>query len=197
MWWVLDELSWWLRGQRDPRSLAFDAAWGTETSRFDLHNYEPSTPDVVEAVLDALDVGPRGWTFVDLGSGKGRAVLLASRRAFDRAVGVELRRGLHEQAQVNLAAFRRRAGPVCPVDLFCGDAATHPLPDGRLVVYLYNPFPAAVVQRVLERLRGREHRLCYVNPRESPLVEAMGYRPVREHGDDTLGTWRVFAPGGR
>ncbi len=194
MWWVLDELSWWFRGQRDPRSLAFDATWGTETSRFDLHNYEPSTPEVIEAVLDAVDVGPRGWTFVDLGSGKGRAVLLASRRPFDRVVGVELRRGLHERAVANLEAFRLRAGPVCPVELCCGDAESFPLPPGRLVVYLYNPFPARVVRAVLERLRGREHRLCYVNPREAPVVEAMGYRAVREDEDDTLGTWRVFAP---
>lgn len=192
---MLDELSWWFRGQRDERSLAFDRRWGTETARFDLHNYEPSTPDVVDSVLDLLDVGPQGWTFLDLGSGKGRAVLLASQRPFRRAVGIEWRRGLHRRAEANLAAFRARGGPACPVELHCGDAATHALPDGPLVVYLYNPFPANVVHDVLLRLRGREHRLCYVNPRESVLVEAMGYRALREAEDGTLGTFRVFAPG--
>ena len=194
MWGWLGELSWWFRGQRDERSLAFDRTWGTETARFDLYNYEPSTPDVVNRVLDLLDVGPEGWSFVDLGSGKGRAVLLASLRPFRTAVGIEWRRGLHRRAQANLAAFAARGGPRCPIELHCGDAATHPLPDGPLVVYLYTPFPAAVVHDVLVRLQGRDHRLCYVNPRESPLVEAMGYRGLCEEEDGTLGTFRVFAP---
>jgi hypothetical protein len=120
--------------------------------------------------------------------------MLASRRPFARAVGVELRRALHDRAVANLAVFRERAGPICEVQLHCGDAMTHPIPDGPLVVYLYNPFSAEVVLAVLQRLRGREHRLCYVNPRESPVVLGMGYRPLCGGEDDTLGIWQVFTP---
>jgi SAM-dependent methyltransferase len=189
--WLADEVRWWVRGQRDPDSVAFDAAWGTETARFDLGNYEPSLPGVVDEVLDAVDVGPAGWSFVDLGSGKARAVLLASRRSFVRAVGIEHREALHAVAERNVAAFTARGGPRCPVFLFCGDAAAHPLPDGPLVLYLYNPFPADVVRDVLSRVRGPA-RLAYVNPRQAAAVEAAGFVELRRSEADELHTWRVY-----
>src|SRR5580704_2766021 len=41
-----------------------------------------SDPDELDHALDSLPGDLKGLTFVDLGSGKGRAVLLASRRSF-------------------------------------------------------------------------------------------------------------------
>lgn len=189
--WLLGEIDWWVRGQRDPRSCAFDVEWGTETARFDLGNYEPSLPGLVDEAIDAAGVGPEGWSFVDLGSGKARAVLVASRRPFARAVGIEHRAVLHAVAERNLAAFRARGGPRCPVFLFCGDAATYPLPDGPVLLYLYDPFPADVVRAVLARA-GPDARLVYVNPRQAATIEALGWTEVRRSDrTDHLG-WRVY-----
>lgn len=187
------ELLWWWQGQRDPESRAFDAAWGTETRRFDLGNYEPSLPGVVDEVLDALDVDPRAYTFVDLGSGKGRAVMLASRRPFRRVVGVERGRALHRRAQANLATFRARDGARCPVELVQADAATCPLPDGPLVIYLYNPFPAEVLSAVLARLPDGDHRLAYVNPKHDATLRFAGWRVRTGGGEGDVRRWRVYA----
>ena len=193
--WLLGEIGWWFRGQRDPRSRAFDLRWGTETARFDLGNYEPSLPETVDDVLDALDVPVDGRSFVDLGAGKGRAVRIASRRPFARAVGIEHGRALHRAAERNLRRFSARGGPRCPVFPFNGDAATHPLPDGPLLVYLYNPFEAPVVRAVLERLRGRDARLAYVNPRQAETVEAMGWVELRRSTATGHLAWRLYRPG--
>lgn len=195
--WLRDavgDLAWWVEGQSLPESRAFDRAWGTDTAGFDLWNYEPSHPEVVDDVLDAAGIEPGGWSFVDLGSGKGRAVLLASQRPFRVAAGVEHRDALHRVAVANGLAFESRGGARCPLAFTCGDAAEAPLPEGPLFVYLYNPFPANVLGRVLDRLAGRPILVGYVNPREAPLLEARGFR-VRAAADDGVWkTWRVYAP---
>lgn len=160
---------------------AFDRVYGTETRWYDLANYEPTPPTVVEEVLDALPVPPGGLTFVDLGSGKGRAVLLASRRPFRAAVGIEHRPALHAVAERNRERFAPHAR--CPVHLFVGDAAEHPLPDGPLLVWLFNPFGPAVLGAALAHLpAAHPHWLAYAVPRELPRVRAAGFAPVAEGG---------------
>ena len=181
-----------------PEGRAFDARWGTETSGFDWGNYEPTVPSVVHAALDAVDLGPEGVSFVDLGSGKGRVVMLASLRPWRQVWGVELRERLHRVAEHNLAAFQARGGPVCPVHLFCADASHQPLPAGPRVVFLYNPFPLDQLCVVLARLRrdGAPVRVVYVNPEHGAAVDALGWQVVASHdgGDDPAWAWRVLAP---
>jgi predicted RNA methylase len=169
---------------RDPAGLAFDRQHGTETRWLDLGNYEPAPPEIVEQALDAVPVDPRGRTFVDLGSGKGRVVLLASRRPFARVVGIEHKASLHEVARRNQAAYERSVGVVSPIHLLCGDVADHPLPEGPLVVWLFNPFGADVLRPVIARLRDREVHLVYVYPVARSLVEAAGFGVVAEGGPE-------------
>ena len=177
--------------ENHPEGVAFDARWGTETTAFDWGNYEPSRPSVVEAVLDALDVDVPNTTFVDWGSGKGRVALLASLRPFFRVIGVEHDATLHAIAEQNLTAFDARGGRRAPVYFFRGDAARQPLPDGPLVVYLYNPFGPEVLVPALARARRPDLRVVYVNPLEAPLF---GTWRVVASGGDTPWAWRVYAP---
>lgn len=177
-------LSWFV--DPDPDGQQFDATWGTETRWFDLGNYEPTPVRIVEQVLDALPIAVGDHTLVDLGSGKGRVVLLASRRAFRAVVGIEHREALHTVAQRNRAVFTRAGGPRCPIHLMCGDAAHHPLPDGKLVVWLFNPFGADVLQVLLRRLTDRVVVLVYVTPIHQPLVQQAGFRELASGGD---GDW--------
>lgn len=183
----------WLRAPSDPDGVAFDARYGTETRWFDLGNYEPIRPTVLDAALDALDIGVRDATFVDFGSGKGRAVLVAARRPFRRVIGIEHRPALHAIAERNAAAAARVEPPAAPVFLFCGDATQHPLPDGPIVAYLYNPFGADVVAAVLRRVARADARLVYIHPLEAEVVAAAGWRVVAGGGDAPW-AWRVCAP---
>ncbi|MEQ1502502.1 MAG: class I SAM-dependent methyltransferase [Myxococcota bacterium] len=173
---------WSLVADRDPDGVAFDRRWGTETRWFDLGNYEPTPVSVVEAALAAVPIAPATATFVDLGSGKGRVVLLASRRPFQRVVGIERRPRLHAAATRNLAAFTARGGPIAPVELVCGDAAALPVPDGRVVVWLFNPFAGDVLVPVLDRLVGRDVWIVYVVPSHLALVRFRGFDPVATGG---------------
>ena len=110
---------------------------------------------------------PESYAFVDLGCGTGRAVMLASMMGFHEVVGVELNPGLAEVARANVAIWK--AG--CRVRIVCGDATEVVLPEGPCVVYLFNPFGAPVLRRLLERLeaRGGAVDVVYQNPEQEAV----------------------------
>jgi SAM-dependent methyltransferase len=151
-----------------------------------------SDPDELEQALDSLPGDLKGLTFVDLGSGKGRAVLLASRRPFRRIVGVEFARELHEVARANVARFPRSAQRCERIELVCADAADYELPDEDLVIFMYNPFCLEVMRtiaaRARESLRARPRRMyiLYTNPFCTEAWTALGFQPLASRGNFTL-----------
>lgn len=160
----------------------FDARYGVDTNgiidpstldvvapRHDLtfaNRYEPTNPDRFTELMAALPFGPPGATVVDIGSGKGRVLLMASQFPFDRIIGVEFVRELANVARQNLARF---AGHRKCRDMLveCADATTFRLPQTPLVLYLYNPFTgplmARFVRHVEDSLRAypRPVLVCY------------------------------------
>src|SRR3989304_71667 len=104
--------------------------------------------------------------------------MLAAPHPFRRVVGVELWEDLHRIALENLASFRESNDCAAEVTSLRMDAADFPLPDEPLVLYFFNPFPEAVLTRVLSNLGdslARAPRRGYV----------LFYRPLRR-----------WAPGG-
>ena len=143
-----------------------------------------SDPDELEQALDSLPGDLKGLTFVDLGSGKGRAVLLASQRPFRRIVGVEFARELHEAARANLARFPRSGQRCERIELVCADAANYELPHEDLVIFMYNPFGLEVMRtiaaRARESLRAHPRRVyvLYTNPFYAEAWTALGFEPL-------------------
>jgi predicted RNA methylase len=110
--------------------------------------YVPTPAPLLRWVFRAVRVDPSEFTFVDLGSGLGRAVVAAARRGYRRSIGVEFAAELHEAARTNVA----RLGYGAQVELVNGDAAEFAFPDDPLVVYLNNPFGERVMRRVIANL---------------------------------------------
>jgi SAM-dependent methyltransferase len=136
--------------------------------------YQPCDPDLFRETLDLLDADFRSFTFVDIGSGKGRALLMAAEYGFRRVVGVELLPQLHAIAQQNIRNFdeaRQMAGEVVSL---CMDAADFEFPPEPLVVFLFNPLPEPALQDVLARLGESLDR----RPRTAYVVY---HNPVLEH----------------
>lgn len=146
--------------------------------------YYAIAPSIFEAALSRVgDAIAREWerfSFVDLGSGKGRAVLLAARFPFHGVLGVELHPELHRIAEQNLRRFRAPK-PLAPqvraasVAVRQADAAAIEYPPTPLVVYLYHPFFAPVLRRCLFQLRRslraspREVWVLYINAEEESV----------------------------
>jgi len=172
----------------------FDPAFGTETRRVvenrDLHDvtsanlargirYEPTRALPFRRVLRAARV-PADGVFVDLGCGKGRALLLAVLHGFRRVKGVDYSPALCAAAERNLAVFRARRARSFRFDVLAMDAADYAFTRDDTVVYLYNPFDASVLAAVLARLRGSLIRhprpvwVVYHNPVWRDVIESGG-----------------------
>ncbi len=90
-----------------------------------------------------------GFTFIDLGAGMGRAVMLASELPFRQVVGVEINPTLARIARRNLALWRAAGRACAPTRMVCADAAEFEFPAGPNVAFLFNPFGAPVMKRLL------------------------------------------------
>jgi SAM-dependent methyltransferase len=137
-----------------------DTTWATISLRTRFHEllsggqYQPSEPGLFHQILRALPMAPDGFTFIDLGSGKGRTLLMASDYPFRCIVGVELLAEFEAIARRNIARYRGEQQKCFVLESHPGDARTFTFPDEPMVLYLFNPFPEHVLRNVLANLRG-------------------------------------------
>jgi hypothetical protein len=147
--------------------------------------YQPTAPEAFGEMLGELQqkiqekpkLTLRDFTFIDLGSGKGRTLLMASDYPFRRIVGVELLRSLHQFAQENLRLYKSESQQCFALESICADATAFSLPDDPLVIFLFNPFPESGMRQVVANLELSLH----TNPRP---VFVLYHNPLLEH---TLG----------
>ena len=104
--------------------------------------------------------------------------MLATQLPFNQVIGVELSPALAQTAANNLESWQRSAQPQSPAQVFCHDATTFIFPNHPCVIYLYNPFSAQIVERLIEHL-DRSFRathatfdILYFTPDSSHLFEA-------------------------
>lgn len=139
-------------------------------------HYEPTPVAQAEALLDASPLAPEQATFVDLGAGMGRVVLLAARRPFRAVIGVDISPALVEIARENLVSARDPQRLARDVKIVSADAAGYTFPRGDLVIFMYNPFRGPVLDRVLANVRTtseeREVVLLYHTPVERETIDA-------------------------
>lgn len=121
--------------------------------------YQPTEPELFSDMMSALVLDYGNFTFIDLGSGKGRTLLMAVGLGFRRAIGVELLPELHQIAQSNVAHLPN-------VEVVCMDARDFEFPNEPLVLYLFNPLPATALESVVQKLSRLKSplRVIYHNP---------------------------------
>ncbi|MFT4561179.1 MAG: SAM-dependent methyltransferase [Gammaproteobacteria bacterium] len=150
----------------DPTGQAFDLRYGVDTvgitSLSELSIAEPNWVYGLDyqpvEVLDfaslfaELLVELPSTVFVDLGAGKGRAVLLASQLRFKQVIGIEISPELATVAQRNVEKFGPSRIANSQSEIICGDVAETVFPLEPLVVYLYNPFVVPIMQKVISNL---------------------------------------------
>jgi SAM-dependent methyltransferase len=150
------------------------------------HRYQPSDPAVFHESIRSLAIDYSQFQFLDLGSGKGRTLLMASEYPFQRIMGVEAVPALHRVAMENIRKFRSATQKCFDLESLCGDARDFQFPAAPLVVFLFNPLPEAGLRLVIANLRTslREHPhplyVVYQNPLlEHMLAEDGGLRRLR------------------
>ena len=167
----------------------FDLQYGTDTGGYtssaELHGntlsslyttaYYGVAPSALSSALSSLKVNYGEFTFVDVGCGKGRAILIAAQFPFHRLFGVEIAPELCVAARANLTLRPEWADRACILN---EDAASVTYPEGPLVILMFHPFLAPVLRRVLANLETqlrnspRTTYLLYArNPRYAHVLE--------------------------
>ena len=172
-------------------------------SRADRHNtaYFGVAPSVFHEMIALWRRSkPAGtidqFTFVDIGAGMGRAVLLASEFPFRSVIGVELNPRLARIARKNVAHWKAAGLARAPVRVVCRDAVEFKIPPGPCVAFMFNPFGGPIMRRLLktwsQTLARREDQLdiLYVNNeqetvlrRQPGLVRLFAGEVMRSHAD--------------
>jgi SAM-dependent methyltransferase len=165
---------------------AFDQAHGTETTlnvdMWDLGvqspnlrtavKYQPVNVEVMRIGFESLPLETRSFPFIDIGCGKGRALIMAHEAGFRRLIGVDFSSELLAVAKKNLAKCKMQA------DLLHSDAEEFQFPDEPCVVYFYNPFGEELMGRIARRIPPSSY-LIYANPKYRSTVFG-DYEMVRE-----------------
>lgn len=143
-----------------------DAAYGLETQatvspdELDVESphardgfaYVATPSKVIETFIANLPDDLSAVTFIDMGSGKGRVLLLASCHDFQETIGVEFSPELHDIACANIAKFaspRRKCKCVYSLN---EDAAEYQIPSRSCAIYFNNPFTERVFTKVIQNI---------------------------------------------
>jgi SAM-dependent methyltransferase len=148
--------------------------------------YQPTEPSLFHEMLSVLKIDFREFTFIDLGSGKGRALLMAADYPFRRIMGIELLPELHRVAEENLRQYKSTAQQCFAFENVCGDARKFPFPPEPTVLYLFNPLPEEGLVQVianLDRSLRQQPRRLYV----------LYHNPLLEHVLANCGGLRKFS----
>jgi SAM-dependent methyltransferase len=165
--------------------------------RYALNDLNPTSSDV----------------FVDLGSGKGKALLIAGRLPYQRVVGVELDIGIGEFAKRNLQQARPKLRARA-VDSEISNVLDWPIPQDASTIFMYNPFFGHTFRQVMSKIfesydrDPRKLHIVYEHPWEHDWLVSTG-RVVVEHvrsrtwpsrrrwweGGDVIVTYHVIGAG--
>ena len=178
----------------------FDIAHGTETSGLisgkviardtahqaaDLTAYYGIAPSILRSLLDLWlrelhPLAPIERTILlDVGAGKGRAMLVASEYPFLRVEGIELNPKLADIARRNISIWEntQQTAMLSPLVLQEGDATRMPLPQEPLLAHLFHPFEDRLLRRFLRHVEKdltahpRPVDLVYVNADHDSLLD--------------------------
>jgi len=118
---------------------------------------ESSPSQTFRHLISQLPKAARSATFLDMGCGKGRTMILAAELGFEPIIGVEFSPEIAAVAEINSIKYAQITGRA---GLFvrCEDAATTQIPDCPCVFYFYNPFEVPVMAQVAANIHAWHQR---------------------------------------
>ena len=159
-------------------------AEGTDARVSELTAYYGVAPSILHGLLDIWiqRTSPQPierTVFLDVGAGKGRALLLASQYPFLRVEGVELNPALARIAQSNIDLWQQdpTAESLAPITLHHADATLHSIPTEPTLAFLFHPFELPLLRRFLRHIeKSRVNNsapldLLYCNAEHDSLLD--------------------------
>lgn len=139
-------------------------------------------------LLASLDIDYSQFDFVDIGSGKGRVLMIASDWPFRSIAGVEISKPLCAVAEKNLQVYSSRTQKCGNISVRCMDATQFQIEAKNTVYHFYHPFQVDILKPILEKIastfRGSDKKvyIAYIwmqLPELFPVFEGLGFKRVR------------------
>ena len=114
--------------------------------------YDPCPWSTLRQSMGLISLRAEGFTFVDIGCGKGKVLLSAVVLPFSHIVGVEFSSYLTRTAEQNLASVRFLNRRCSNVQVICTDAVQYQIPDEPIIFFFANPFRYEIMELVLDNI---------------------------------------------
>jgi 16S rRNA G966 N2-methylase RsmD len=132
-------------------------------------SYMPSNYRLLERVFDELNRYDHNHTFLDIGCGKGRCMMVAAHFGFQKITGVEM---INEYCRAARKQIIRMAAswPAASFEIICTDAWHYKISGDIQTIFFYNPFKETimdgVIGNILNSLQAKPRTLfvVYLNP---------------------------------
>lgn len=157
-----------------------NVSWRSRLAGLFNSAYQPVEPELFHEMMRSLRVDFSQFTFIDIGSGKGRALLLAAEYPFRKITGVELLPELNAIAEENIRKFRSEHPSSPLINTICDDATRFTFPDAPLIVLLNNPLPEPGLRKLAHNLarRARQYDRPLLVVYANPVLEEVFSAPV-------------------
>lgn len=137
----------------------------SEISKEHSEEYKPTRIRHFRLLIKGLKL-PEESVFVDMGSGKGRVLLMASMNNFKRITGVEISSRLCEIARNNTIKFEKKLKQALNIEIVNEDVLKYKIKSDENVFYFYKPFDNFVMETIIERIK----KSVIENPRKVWLI---------------------------
>jgi len=114
--------------------------------------YDPARWKSLARILRIASIPVEGFTFVDIGCGKGKVLLSAIQYPFVRIEGVEYSAYLCNVARRNLTHARLLQHRCTKVQVICADALEYLIPEGPTIFFFFNPFSYEIMEKFLRNV---------------------------------------------
>ena len=151
-----------------------------KSSSNEYFHYQGAGYLVLLRLFDTMAAHTKKFHFVDIGSGKGRAVFVAEHCGYERLTGIELDKELVDIARQNAKRYHLK-NRLSDIRFIHENALTCHFVNEPCVYFLFNPFDSTTLKKVLEKIRSSTHSetwFIYMNPLYRQRFEEQNARVV-------------------
>ena len=150
---VVEDFWFEVQHQLDTRSeVAISDLDISDADKAHADKYKPTRKRYFRKLMAHLSL-PSGGVFVDVGCGKGRVLLLASKYGFDEVVGLEISPMLTEIARKNSDLYLTQCKNCSPIRVECTNILDYNMKGSETIFFLYSPFDYEVTHQFLNSMR--------------------------------------------
>lgn len=120
-----------------------------ELNNIEFAEYAPLQYRHLISELNALSIDKTQSTLLDYGCGKGRAIICAASYPFKKVIGIEMSEVIH-YAERNIETMKHKK--CADIELLQCDATSYVVPDDVNIIYLFNPFTGATLEKVFDNI---------------------------------------------